>query len=50
MEINAQKLMELEIPIMQMEQKIERLENEVLRINTDISESAIRTVCARIND
>ena len=33
-----------------MEQKIERLENEVTRINTDISESAIRTVCSRIND
>ena len=35
---------------MQLEQKVDRLESEMQRMNTDISETAIRSICKRIND
>ena len=49
-EFNAQRLMELEIPLQRMEQKVEQLENEVMRMNTGITDTAIKLVCEKINE
>lgn len=49
-ESNQQKLLDIEVPIYQMEQKIELLEIEVQRMNTGVSEQAITAICERIND
>ena len=48
--INVQKIMEIEIPLQKMEQKLEKLENEVARLNDDATEGTIKTICSRIND
>ena len=49
-EINAQRLLEFEIPLQQLEQKVDRLESEMMRANGDITEAAIKAICGRIND
>lgn len=42
-------ILDVSVPIYQMEQKIERLEQDVQRLTFDISDAAIKLICERIN-